>query len=305
MYLEVYPDIIFVINFILDFIILTIIKKVNQKSSPVVRRLLASAFGAIVAAILGIYPWINIIIRFILMNMVTSIIMLLITFGRMKKVDLLKQVIALYLITYFLGGLMNSFYYNTNFKLHLIHVGNAIDYSNISWNFLGVVILIVIPAALLILWVFRLAQSNNRDTYEVELIIHQHSLATKGFMDTGNCLYEPIFKKPVIIIENSILENLLPRECLQEYKEVKCGFENSEQHIGEYNIGNKSMLRFRIIPYQSIGKPQGMMLGLILDRVLIHRGKEILCIEKVTAAICDNRLSTKEEYHVILHKGLF
>lgn len=278
---------------------------VNQKSSTVKRRILASVSGAAVAVIIGIYPWINIVIRFVLLNLITSILILHIAFGRMKKADLLKQVIVLYLITYFIGGLINSIYYNTNLKLQLIHMGNSVTFSNISWSFIGGVILLVIPGALLILWFFRIIQSDSRETFEVELMINQHSIGTKGFMDTGNCLYEPIFKKPVIIIENAILETLIPPECLQEYRVVKCGFENREQQPWEWNTLNNSMLRYRIIPYQSIGKPQGMMLGLILDKVLIHKGKETLCIEKVTAAICDNHLSTKDEYHVILHKELF
>ncbi|HWT74407.1 MAG TPA: sigma-E processing peptidase SpoIIGA [Mobilitalea sp.] len=304
MYLEVYPDIIFVLNFILDFMILSILTKVNRKNSLVRRRLLAAALGGASAVIIGIFPWMNIILRFIFMNVVTSVLMLLIAFGRMKKAELLKQVITLYLITYFIGGLMNSIYYNTNVRLQLIHLGNSIVFSNISWKFIIAIMILLFPAVLILLWMYRCYRSGIREIYDVELVYLSKTIGTKGFMDSGNCLYDPIFKKPVIIMENNLLEKLLLPELYQEYENIKNGMEGNEIAVGEQNTGSSHLLNLRVIPYQSIGKPQGMMLGLVLDKVLIHKGKETLCNEKVTAAVSDNPVSVKEDYHVILHKEL-
>lgn len=305
MYLEVYPDVIFVLNFALDYLLLFILKKVNSKNSSVKRRLIASVIGAGATVLVSIFPWMNIIIRFIIMNLITSVLMLLTAFGSMKKIDLLKQVITLYLLTYFIGGLMNSIYYHTNARLQLMKLGNDLTFSNISWKFVAIIMLAAIPAVILILWVFRWYQSGIRETFDIELFYQSKSVHTKGFMDTGNCLYDPVFKKPVIIIENSLLENLLTPEYRKEYEHVKSCMEHNAASLDTNDYHTGMSLQLRIIPYQSIGKPQGIMFGLVLDKLLIHRGKEVLCNEKVTAAICDNHLSTKDEYHVILHKELF
>ena len=304
MYLEVYPDILFILNFFLDFILLFLMKKVNRRESKFARRGLAAILGAFVAAIVGIFPWMNIIIRFLLMNVTASALMLLIAFGRMKKMELLKQIITFYLITYFVGGLMNSVYYHTNMRRYLITNLNHLAFSNISYTFVITVILVVIPITILLLWLFRWYQSDIRETLEIELFFADRSIRTKGLMDTGNCLYDPIFRKPVIIVEEELLQDLLSLELHNEFDTAKRFMEGEKTDTEQLEDGKGQLLPIRIIPYQSIGKVQGMMLGLVLDKVLVHNGKETRCNEKVTAAICENQLSPKNEYHAILHKEL-
>jgi stage II sporulation protein GA (sporulation sigma-E factor processing peptidase) len=277
---------------------------VNKKSSNWKRLIGAAASGAVFAVIVGIFPWMNIVVRFILMNVVAAIIMLFIAFKRMKRADLFRQVITLYLITYFIGGLINSIYYHTDFKLYLMNLGNALTFSNISWKFIISVMLLLIPVVLFVFWLFRRYQSEVRETYEVELFLENYSIHTKGLMDTGNCLYDPVFKRPVMVIESTLLEQLLSTEFCKDLENAKHYLEENADGIMQLDMKEEHLLRLRFIPYQSIGKTHGMMLGLLLDKVLINTGTQTVCNEKVTAAICDNHLSTKEDYHVILHKNL-
>lgn len=303
MYLELYPDIIFILNFSIDFILLFLLKLINKKSSKIRRLIIGAACGALFAVVLSVFPWINIVIRFLIMNIIASAIMILIAFGKMKKTDLLKQIIVLYLITFFVGGLINSVYYHTQFRVKLINFGNSLVLSNISWIYVIIVMLLLIPTTILLLWIRRWYRSNERETYEVELYYNDRSIHTIGLMDSGNCLYDPIFRKPVMVIENSVLEELLPPELLEDLKLAKEYMEDKELSR-QWEAGSEHAKRFRFIPYQSIGKTKGMMLGLILDKVLIHTGKETVSNERVTVAICDNLLSAREDYHVILHKKL-
>jgi len=264
----------------------------------------AAAVGATVAVLISIFPWMNIVIRFLFMNVAASILMIFIAFGRLKKADFIKQIIALYLITYFVGGLMNSLYYYTNIRLHLIQFGNSLTLSNISLKYVLPVLIIMLPCSMLLLWFQRWYQGNDRETCEVELFLESRSLKTRGLLDTGNCLYDPIFRKPVMVIEHTLIENLLDSEFRKDFENAKKYMEGNDYNISEWDVHSEHLLRLRIIPYQSVGKAQGMMIGLLLDKVLIHTGKETICNKKVTAAISDNGLSTKDDYHVILHKGL-
>jgi stage II sporulation protein GA (sporulation sigma-E factor processing peptidase) len=149
----------------------------------------------------------------------------------------------------------------------------------------------------------RWYQNNAPVTYEVDLVLDGRSISTRGLMDTGNCLHDPIYNRPVMVLENSLMEGLLKPEFAKDLEEAKHYLEGNELDTSQWNIGTESILRLRFIPYRSVGK-SGMLLGIKLDKVLIHTGKETICNEKVTAAFCDNRLSSKEEYHVILHKEL-
>ncbi len=303
MYLEVYPDIIFILNFCFDFILILLLKKVNRKNSRLYRMAGAAAIGGILAVIVCIYPWLNVVFKILILYGAGAILMIITAFGRMKMADLLKQFIVMNLITYFVGGLMNSIYYQTNLKMYLISLGKGILFSNVSWLFVGGSVLIITLVSILVIRLLAWYRHNTPETYEVELVLDGRSVRTKGLMDTGNCLHDPIYKRPVMVIENSLMEGLLTPEFARDLEVAKQYLEGNDLDTGRWNIGTESILRLRFIPYRSVGK-SGMLLGIKLDKVLINTGKETICNEKVTAAFCDNRLSSKEEYHVILHKEL-
>lgn len=303
MYLEVYPDIIFILNLIFDIILLYLLKKINRKNSKNHRIILGAIIGAISAVIAGIFPYMSVVLKILILNIVGATLMIIIAFGPLKLFDLIKQYVVLNLITYFVGGLMNSVYYHTDLRLLLMTMGNGIVFSNISWIFVIAAIIIIAPAALLALRLHRYFQNDAPETYEVELILEDRSITTKGLMDTGNCLYDPIYKRPVMVLENSLMSELLSPEFYKDLEEARHYLENNNLDTTQWSVGAETLLRLRFIPYRSVGK-SGMLLGIKLDKVLIHTEKETICNEKVTVAFCDNQLSSKEDYHVILHKAL-
>ncbi len=303
MYLEIYPDIVFILNFCFDFILIYLLKRVNRKNSKLLRMLAASGIGGAIAVIVSIFPWMNVILKLFLLYAAGAVLMIIVAFGRMKWSDLLKQFIVLNLITYFVGGLMNSIYYHTNLRLYLLNLGNGIRFSNIKMIYVGVAMIGIMVISFVILRLLRWYQKHAPETYEVDLVLDGRSISTRGLMDTGNCLHDPIYKRPVMVIENSLLEGLVTPEFAKELEEAKHYLEGNELDTSRWNIGEESLLRLRFIPYRSVDK-SGMLLGIKLDKVLIHTGKETVCNERVTAAFCDNRLSTRDEYHVILHKEL-
>lgn len=303
MYLEVYPDIVFLLNFGFDFILIFLLKKVNKKYSSIVRMALAAATGAVFAAAVSIFPRMDILLKFFVIYLAASVLMIAVAFGKMKISDYVKQWIVLNLITYFVGGLMNSIYYHTDFRLYLINLGKGLIFSDIPWYYAVGAALGIVALALFLLWLLRWYKNHSPDYYEVQLVYKDRSVCTMGLADTGNCLYDPIYKRPVMVIENSLMEELLTPEDLSSIEKVKQYLDSTEYDAATWDVDTDQILNLRFIPYRSIGK-SGMLLGIKLDKVLINTGKEIVCNEKVTAAICDNRLSTKEDYHVILHKEL-
>ena len=266
--------------------------------------MLASGAGSLCAVAVSIFPSMNTILRFMILNILAATIMVRIAFGTLKLPDMIKQVVALYLITFFTGGMLNSLYYYTNIREKVIRISNALTISNLSAKYILAMIVCLIPITYVSLWFLRWYQSDQRDTYEVELFFREHSIHTRGLMDSGNCLYDPVFRKPVMVMENSLIKDLLPIEFCEEIEAAKHYLDGDEVKKDIFPGDNDHALRLRFIPYQSIGQSKGMMLGFMLDKVLIHTEKEIICNEKVTAAICDNHLSTKDDYHVILHKEL-
>jgi len=308
LYLEVYPDIVFILNFFVDFILLFLLKQVSRKSSTTVRLFGSAAIGGLAAAILSVFPWINSYINLgyltILMDcleavikFLTLLIIIFVAFGRLKRKDYIRQVIAFILITYFAGGFINSVYYHTNIRLILLPVRNSIVFSNISAKYVITLMLCLIPAAAAYMLLQRIYKHNFREIYEVELYYKEKKYKTSALYDTGNCLYDPVYRKPVIVIEQSALAFLLT---VEEQNAIATIMDCVDQS----SIPEELRPRLQFIPYSSIGKIHGMMPGLLLDMIIIHIGKETICCDKVIAAISDQRQSPKGEYHVILHKEL-
>lgn len=321
MYLEIYPDIVFILNFCIDIILLFLVKLVNRKRSSLLRLMFAAMIGGCSAVLISLIPWMssmnNILPYGILIKVLSALIkliaiplMILAAFGRMLWTDLLKQGISFFLITFFVGGLMNSIYYNTGLRLNLLVLGDAIMFSNISAGFIVIAMVVVIVLAIGLMFLWRLYRRREKDIYDIELSLEGRSVQTKGLFDTGNCLYDPLYHKPVIVIERSVVEELVSKEYLEEFENTKnylSGKGMEEQvaaSLEQSETSKRMMLRLRIIPYSSVGKAQGMMFGLMLDQLVIHTGKETIYCRKITAAISENSLSLKEEYHVILHKEL-
>lgn len=303
MYLEVYPDIIFIINFFMDLFLLYILKIINKKSSSLIKLLIASAVGGLAAALLGIFPWLNVLIRFILMNIVTSLIMIRIAFGKLYLSDMLKQILVFYVITYFFGGLINSIYYYTDFKIIIMNLGRGHYLSNLSWRSIVLSIMIILPFVLGLLWFYRWYKSNTREIYDVDLKLFDKSIHIKGFMDSGNCLYDPINKKPVIVVEEETIKELISPEFYMYLEEAKSYLEVGKTDIGQWDINKEVFPKLRFIPYSSVGK-RGVLLGMNIDKVMIYTGKDVICNEKVIVAISNNLISPNKKYQVILHKGL-
>lgn len=303
MYLEIYPDVVFLINLFINIGLIYLVKKVNKKNSSKLRIVLASAIGALGAAIISIFPWINSLVSFLLLNVVSSLLMLVIAFGRLRPADMIKQWIVLYLITYFVGGFMNSIYYHTNFRLLMINISNGYIFSNISALYAIITASAIFVVSLFILWIFNIYQLHKPLVYDVELFLEDRHMKTRGLMDTGNCLYDPIYRRPVMIMEKSLIDKLLSSQIMKDMEMALSYIDGKSDVMTSIDYKDRAF-RFSFIPYRSVGKT-GMLLGIRLDKVMIHTENESICNENVIAAICENKLTDgRENYHVILHKEL-
>ncbi len=303
MYLEVYPDLIFLLNFFFDLVLLLMVKKINRIKSSKLRLAAAASFGGLVAVLVSIYIWMDVLLRFFLMYILASIFMVLIAFGKMKILGLIKQVILLNLISFFAGGLINAVYYHTNFSLVLINLGRGIVLSNISYKLTALMFLLLLPLVIVLLYFKRCYDKNAPLIYEVQLVFGDEKVNARGLMDTGNCLYDPISQKPVILIEDKLVKQLLAPDFYEDIHKLMKNLEGCPQYESEWDIKAKYLLKLRLIPYKSVGK-SGMLLGIKMDKLLIYTENETIYNEKVIVAISDNSLSTKELYQVILHKEL-
>jgi len=101
-----------------------------------------------------------------------------------------------------------------------------------------------------------------------------------ALIDTGNRLYDPFYHKPVILVDERILSDIV-RHCREHYPE-----------------------KLQYIPYQSVGKNHGMLEGVMFDHVSIQWQEKRMQFQKVIAASTKESLYKGKEYQVIFHCGL-
>ena len=119
----------------------------------------------------------------------------------------------LYLFSIILGGFLyfinDSFSYKTN---GFIFYNNGLS--------INVILMLLISPIILFYYVRKLIKQkeNIGNRYNVEItLLNNKKINIIGFLDTGNNLYDPYKKRPILIINKSILDGYKPKYILVPY----------------------------------------------------------------------------------------
>lgn len=302
MYLEVYVDVIFIINFILDFILLIAVKKILKATGSLLRLICGAGIGAAGACLFAVIPDFNLVIRFLLAYILLSCLMVKTSIAGMKGFRFLKAVLLLYITTFFLGGLLNSLYYYTSFGYYFEELIQGRLFTGTGYLYFLAAVLTGGIGLIIFVKLFGRIKYKDLELYDAELSYNGKTAKAVGLMDTGNCLRDPYFGKPVIVTEYTVIEPLLTntqntmlRKLLDDSKNSGSLFQNMEDGL------SKDYLPIRMIPFHSVGK-SGMLPAFELDKLILREGKEETVREKVLTAISREGLSVRKDYQIILHR---
>lgn len=295
--MTIYIDVIILENLIMNYIILYAVGLISKVKINYLRILIASLIGAIYAIIeyvskFDIYS--NIILKTIL-----SIILVFIAFNSNNLKDLSKQILLFYLTTFTFGGIATYLIYVI--KPQNIIIKNGI-YSGIY--ILKVLLIGAILGFVIITIAFKIVKNkmNKKDLFcKIKIYLNQKYITVDAMIDTGNMLKEPISGDSVIIVERTELYNLIPKEILNNINLILGGdFEKIPEDIKTEYIS-----RLKIIPFKSLGRENGMLLGIkaeyieILDNQIENRK------ENVIIGIYDRSLTKRGEYSALIGMELY
>lgn len=125
----------------------------------------------------------------------------------------------------------------------------------------------------------------------IKININSKYVYINAIIDTGNFLREPITKTPVIVVEKGALLNIIPEYILNDLDEIING-ENID--LKEYTS------KIRIIPFTSLGKENGILLGLKADNVLVEMEENNINISNVIIGIYNGNLSKNGKYKALI-----
>ena len=211
--MTIYIDVVLFENLIMNYIILLatgIILKIKIKH---LRLIIASLIGAIYSIfgyISNIKAYSNMILKIIL-----SIIIIYVAYNPQDVKKMWKELLVFYLTSFAFGGAAFA----------LIYIVKPQDILMKNGLFLGTyplktVILAAIVTFILIIGVFKIVKSkiSKKDMFkDIKINIEGKEVQVKAMVDTGNMLKEPISGKPVIVVEHTLLYDILPKEILPSF----------------------------------------------------------------------------------------
>ena len=188
-YLKIYLDVVFFINFVIDFFILLGVCKVLKNNISIRRIVLGSFVGSLSILILFI-DFSSFVI--FLYKVIISILMIVISFG---KSNFFKNILYFYLISIILGGCFYLFDITSTYK----NTGMFIINNSLVFNF---VILVVGSPIIIYLFVRECIsyKNNYSNKYLVDIYIDDKLYKFSGFIDTGNRLIDPYKGRSVVLV---------------------------------------------------------------------------------------------------------
>lgn len=212
--MTIYLDLIFLLNFFLDFLLLLTVSILLKRNARFVRVFLGSLIGAL--SIFTLFININSLELF-LIKFFISIFMVLISFGYKNIKYTFDNIIYLYLVSIILGGVL----YMINDSVAYKNIGLIFFHNGISINVLIIIILSPIILFLYLKQSTKLKEEYSK-RYEVNItFLNKKKLNLTGFLDTGNNLYDPYKKRPIILINKELLNGYNPRCILVPIMTVK------------------------------------------------------------------------------------
>lgn len=295
----VYFDVVFVINLLMNLLILYFVALVLNLKRNFLRLLLGAIVGC--SFLLGMLSEKFFILQSFPAKIVVSVLMILISFWPCNFKNFLKIIGFFYLISFMTGGGVLAFFYLLNLKNSVLTGTLLINSISIPWW-----ILLISSFILFLFFKFiwpLLYRILSKDTLlvPITIVLDEKPLEITALIDTGNNLFDPVSNYPVIIVEFDAVKSIFSEDLRILLNK---GHEESLEILGEYIASSKWASRFRVIPFESIGKSKGLMVGFRPDMVTIFYDNKLKKTKKTIVGIYQRVLSPEGTYKALLNPVL-
>ena len=290
--MTIYVDVVLIENLIMNYIILLATGLILKIKIKHIRLMLGSLLGAIYSIVA--YTGVLKIYSSFVLKIILSVIIVYVAYNPQSVKKLCKELLFFYLTSFVFGGAAFA----------LIYIVKPQDILMKNGLFLGTyplktVILAAIVAFVIIITAFTIIKSKftKKDmVYEIEVKLNNKIIKTKALIDTGNMLKEPITNTPVVVMEHTLLYDCIPKEILNHLEEIIGGdFEKIPEEIKNIYIS-----KLKLIPFSSLGKQNGMLIGIKSEYLKIIKEEQIDVKENVILGIYDKSLTKKGEYRALM-----
>jgi stage II sporulation protein GA (sporulation sigma-E factor processing peptidase) len=293
----VYGDVVLLENLIMNFIILFCTAKLLKYRYSWLMLVIAAFIGAIYA--LGSYVTYFEYFYTPFMKIIFSILIITIAYLPHHIRDFIKLISVFYITSFVFGGAAFGLFYFLNGLKYRSNGTFYIKEFPVKTLAISIIIAYLIVKAS---WNFVLNRvKREKIITEIIILMDNRKVAIMALVDTGNALNEPITNAPVVVVEYTSIKELLPTD-------VQAIFDQDNQN--DFNIiahimSNSDLItRFRVIPFKSLGKENGMLLGFKPDEVQLVENYKQQSIKNIIIGIYNKKLSNNGEYSALIHPDI-
>ncbi len=296
----IYPDVAFAVSLIMNFLILWGTARLN-KTGTGLWRLAGGAVYSAMYSFAAAFPQMYFLQKFWLKVpfsiSIVAAVFLPVSFKRFAATLMVFYFMSLSLGGFFIGSL---YFFNTS-PLHYY----LTDFSGLIARYfypgLGFTILIYVMGTKFLRRMLQKKLTQSLFVVPVRVVFGDLVVEVSALIDTGNRLQDPLSQIPVIVIEYSAIKGLLPQE-------VRAAFEISSDPdlmlILDSIAQTPWSRRFRVIPFTSLGKENGMLVGFKPDRLEIYSEDIRVSTKNVIIGVYRQELSPEGYYRALLHPEL-
>jgi len=300
----VYVDVLFLRELLVDgAILLTTAWARHIKAKPW-RILAASALGACYV-LLMFFPQLSFMFTLVV-KLLISFFMVWIAYGFSSVQHYIRNIAAFYAVNFVAAGAVLGIYYlfmqgSGEVWRTIALVGGSMQVE------LKMGLVYFFAAFCLGLYLYRavLAQKRERELVhthiaEVKVTIDERVQACTGLIDTGNQLYDPLTRTPVMIMEAAEWIDVFPDNWLSviqsgDVDKLLAGM-NAETFPWQH--------RLRLVPYRGVNRGAQFMLALKPDLVQIVYEGQVFETHKVLIGLDGGKLAADGAYQAIVHPSL-
>ena len=256
---SVYADVLFLINFSMDFLSLYICARVLHKRIWTLQMTVSASLGGIYS-VARIFFDPSLILQLVF-DVAVAMLMCFIAYGRGRRIrSLFGDTLVFFVCEMLFGGIFTASY-------NLF--GKDVAYSVKSISDIGLVendmpiwlfaVLAVASALVTYLAGLLFKSSGAKKSVRIRISLDENKTYILALVDSGNLLRDPISGRAVIIVGYDTLKTFLPRSLKNALVCDKIGGD-----LGEKTYG------MRFIPYESVGKSD-VFIGFIPDGLGVYR----------------------------------
>lgn len=204
----IYVDVLFTLNTLVNFLLLSLTARLSGTVFTYGKLIFGAALGGLFSILLFFAPTgvvYGVVYKVLLCCGVVSG-----AFGRRNLRDFVRLAVIFCLVTFALGGVV---FVLSTMGLGSGHMSNGVIYYDISY--ITLILGGLATYGILSVIMGRGGLCKSAELCQIKLRLNGREIVFSAMYDSGNCLFEPITKKPVILASPSVFLGILPTDITQ------------------------------------------------------------------------------------------